>query len=159
MKTIKSLILIMAATFLLAGHVFAAGSVTQKLDKYPNANMRVLTFSWTGDAANGTVPSTATSTAITADIAGWYVYAIETNPGTTAPTASYDIVINDAESLDIAGGMLANRSATATEKITPRLDSTYSIFGGVLVDTAVTLVITNQNVVSATGTVKLLLSK
>ena len=85
-------------------------------------------------------------------------YAIETNPG-TAPTAGYDIVINDAESLDIAGGMLADRSATLTERITPRLDSTYSIFGGVLVDSALTLVITNQNAASATGTVKLYLAK
>lgn len=143
----------------MAGHAMAVGTVTQTLDKYPNANMRVLTYSWTGDAANGTVPSTATSAAITADIAGWYVYAIETNPGTVAPTTLYDIVINDAESLDIAGGMLANRSATATEKITPRLDSTYSIFGGVLVDSTLTLVITNQSVNSAVGTVKLILAK
>jgi len=148
-------------TWLLLFPVFgnAAGTVTQKLDKYPNANMRVLTFTWTGDAADGTVPSTATSTAITADIAGWYVYAIETNPGAVAPTADYDVVVNDAEGLDIAGGMLANRSATATEKITPRLDSTYSIFGGVLIDGALTLVISNQSVVSATGTVKLILSR
>jgi len=145
--------------FALTSAAFGAGSVTQKLDKYPLANMRVLTFSWIGDAANGTVPSTATSTAIVTDIAGWYVYAIETNPGAVAPTTLYDIVVNDVEGLDIAGGMLANRSATATEKITPRLDSTYSIFGGVLIDGALTLVITNQSVVSATGTVKLLLSK
>ena len=159
MKTIKGLILIMAAIFLLAGQAWAVGTVTVTLDKYPNANMRVLTYSWVGDAANGTVPSTATSTTITADIAGWYVYAIETNPGATAPTTLYDIVVNDSEGLDIAGGMLANRSATATEKITPRLDSTYSIFGGVLIDSTLTLVITNQSAVSATGTVKLLLSK
>ena len=145
--------------FALTSAAFGAGSVTQKLDKYPFANMRVLTFSWTGDAANGTVPSTATSTAIVTDIAGWYVYAIETNPGTGPPTDNYDIVVNDVEGLDIAGGMLANRSTTATQKITPRLDSTYSIFGGVIIDGALTLVITNQAVVSATGTVKLLLSK
>ena len=137
----------------------AAGTVTQKLDQYPSANMRVMTFTWVGDAANGTVPSTATTAAITSDLLGWYVYAIETNPGSVAPTTLYDVVVNDAEGLDIAGGLLANRSATATEKITPRLDSTYSIFGGVLVDGALTLVISNQSVVSATGTVKLILSK
>lgn len=155
----KRLIMVIIFSLWLCNQAFAVGTVTVTLDKYPNANMRAVTYSWVGDAIDGTVPSTATSTAITADIAGWYVYAIETNPGAVAPLTLYDIVINDAESLDIAGGMLANRSATATEKITPRLDSTYSIFGGVLVDSALTLVITNQSVVSATGTVKLLLSK
>jgi hypothetical protein len=144
---------------LFTGQAWGAGSCTVKLDKYPLANMRVLTYSWIGDAANGTVPSTATTTAIDTDLAGWYVYAIETNPGAGPPTASYDIVINDAEGLDISGGMLADRSSTATEKITPRLDSTYNIFGGVLIDGALTLVITNQTQVSAVGTVKLLLSK
>ena len=144
---------------LIASVAMCAGTVTQKLDKYNNANMRVLTFSWTGDASNGTVPSTATSTAITADIAGWYVYSIETNPGAVAPTTLYDIVINDAEGFDIAGGMLANRSATATEKVLPRLDTTNNIYGGVLVDGALTLAISNQSVVSATGTVKLVLTK
>lgn len=158
MKTLKGFIII-AALLLFAGQAWAAGAVTQKLDKYPNANMRVLTFSWTGDVAGGAVTTTATNDAITADIAGWYVYAIETNPGSGPPTAGYDIVINDAEGLDISGGMLADRSSTATQKITPRLDSTYSIFGGVLVDGALTLVITNQTQNSATGTVKLLLSK
>lgn len=160
MKRLFTAILILASFIFLSGQVYAAGSVTQAINNYPNANMKVLTFTWTGSAADGTVPSTPTNAAITTEIAGWYVYAIETNPGgDTAPTTLYDVVINDAEGLDIAGGMLADRSATATEKITPRLDSTYSIFGGVLVDGALTLVITNQAVHSATGTVKLFLSK
>ncbi len=158
MKILKGL-LVIAFIALFAGQLFAAGSCTVKVDKYPSGNMRVLTFSWTGDAGTGAVPDTTTDTDETADILGWYVYSIETNPGTPAPTASYDIVVNDAEGLDISGGMLADRSATATEKITPRLDTTYSIFGGVLIDGALTLKITNQTDVSATGTVKLLLSK
>ncbi len=139
----------------------AAGTVTQTVDKYmsPDVNMRILTFTWTASADDGSVPPTATSAVNTSDIIGWYVYAIETNPGAVAPTASYDIVVNDAEGLDIAGGMLANRSASATEKSTPRLDSTYSIFGGVLIDGALTLVITGQSVHSATGTVKLIMSR
>ena len=149
---------IIAALLLWTGICFSAGTVAQALSKFPNANMQVLTFSWTGDAGDGTVPSTATGTAITGEIAGWYVYAIETNPG-TAPTTLYDIVINDAEGLDIAGGMLADRSATVTEKITPSLDSTFSIFGGVLIDGALTLVVSNQSDLSATGTVKLIMSK
>ena len=158
MKILKGL-LIIAFIVLFGGQVFDDGSCKVKVDKYPNANMRVLTFSWTGDAGTGAVPDTTTSATETGDILGWYVYTIETNPGTTPPTPSYDIVVNDAEGLDISGGMLADRSDTDTEKIIPRLDTTYSIFGGVLIDGALTLKITNQTDLSATGTVKLLLSK
>lgn len=150
---------IVISVFLMAGHAMAAGSVTQAIKNYTNGNMRTVTFSWVGDAANGTVPSTATSTAITTDISGWYVYAIETVPGSVAPTPLYDIVINDASGFDIAGGQLANRSATATERVIPKLDATASLYGGVLVDSALTLVITNQSAVSATGTVKLFLAQ
>ncbi len=147
---------------MLAYGAAAPGTITQKLDKYTNSNMQVLTWSWTGSADDGTVPSTGnaiTSAVTTAAIAGWYVYSIETNPGSVAPTALYDIVINDAEGFDIAGGMLANRSASATEKILPRLDTANNIYGGALVDSALTLVITNQAVHSATGTVKLVLTR
>lgn len=155
----KRLILAVLAILILGGNARAAGSVTQAINRYPNANLRTVVLSWTGDAANGTVPSTATSDAITADIAGWYVYAIETDPGSVAPTTLYDIVINDASGFDVAGGQLANRSATATERIIPKLDTTASLYGGVLIDSALTLVITNQSAVSATGTVKLFLAK
>jgi len=137
----------------------AVGTVTQKLDKYPNANLQVVTFTWTADAAAATIPSTATTDAITAAIIGWYVWAIETDPGSTAPTAAYDIVLNDANGFDIAGGQLANRSATATEKVIPKLDATTSLYGAHLVNSALTLVITNNLVNSATGTVKLILTK
>lgn len=159
MKTIKGIILIMAVIVLLVGQAWAAGSVTQTLDKYPNVNMRVLTFSWVGAAAGGAVTPVATTAAITEDIAGWYVYAIETNPGAGPPSIAYDITINDAEGLDIAGGTLADRSATSTQKVTPCLDTAHSIYGGVLIDGALTLTITNQIVNSAAGTVKLILAQ
>jgi hypothetical protein len=151
--------LIILAFLMLHGMAFAAGTVTQKVDKYPNANLQVLTFSWTADAAAATIPSTATSDANTQAIIGWYVWAIETDPGSTAPTPNYDIVINDANGFDIAGGQLANRSATATERVIPKLDATASLYGASLINSALTLVITNNLVNSATGTVKLIMTK
>jgi hypothetical protein len=145
---------------LTAVNAHAAGTVTQKLNKYQNGNLKTLVFSWTADAAAATIPSTDTTTAINAEIGGWYVYAIETDPdGTAVPTASYDIVINNASGRDIAGGMLANRSNSSTELVIPCLDSTNHIYGGVLVDSTLTLVISNNLVNSAKGTVKLFLAK
>lgn len=152
---------ILAIIFMLfAINAHATGTVTQKLNKYQNGNLKTVVFSWTADAAAATVPDTDTSTAINAEIGGWYIYAIETDPdGTAVPTALYDITIKNAAGRDIAGGMLANRSASATELAIPCLDSTYHVYGGVLVDSTLTLSISGNAANSAKGTVKLFLSK
>ncbi|MBW2105244.1 MAG: hypothetical protein JRI26_04265, partial [Deltaproteobacteria bacterium] len=43
---------------------------------------------------------------------------VETNPdGTAVPTALYDIVLNDADGMDICKGALLGRSATLTERV------------------------------------------
>ena len=139
--------------------VFGAGTVTQQLDKYPNANLRILTLSFTGDASNGTVPTSTTSAADTTDMLGWFIYTIQTIPGTTGPTSLYDCTISDTAGLDVAGGMLANRSSTVAEKIVPKIDSGSGLFGGVLVDSALAVACTGTTVPSATWTMKAVLTK
>jgi len=71
----------------------------------------VVTLTCTADAADGSFPATALTTKI-----GGRVVALETNPGSPAPTANYDIVLTDAEGYDVLQGLAANRSATVTEK-------------------------------------------
>ena len=62
-----------------------------------------------GIAAYSFVPATQ-------GVRGWYLYNVTTDPGAAAPTAAYDItLVVDGE--DIAGTLLANRSATATETV------------------------------------------
>jgi len=97
----------------------AAGTVTQSTTCDGQLRQCTLTFSWTGDASNGTVPATATSTENTGFIKGMYLYLVETDPGSTAPTTLYDITLVDLNSLDVMGGTLANRSATVTENAMP----------------------------------------
>lgn len=54
-----------------------------------------------------------------------YIKAIETIPGlngdksTTCPTTLYDITLDDAYDYDLAGGNLADRSASVAETIVP----------------------------------------
>jgi hypothetical protein len=49
-------------------------------------------------------------------VKGWYLYNITTDPGTSAPTAAYDITLMvDGE--DVAGGLLADRSTSATQTV------------------------------------------
>jgi len=47
------------------------------------------------------------------------IVKIVTNPGATAPTASYDIYLYDKDGIDICSGNLADRSATLTEQYIP----------------------------------------
>ena len=105
-------------------------------------NYRII-LDWTSAAA-GTVSIAIASTFAAAQKAIGYALAqpskiqgylksVETLPGllgvaaTDPPTASYDITLLDPYSYDVCGGDLADRSATAAEKIVPtsdiRLDS------------------------------------
>ncbi len=66
---------------------------------------------WTSDA-DGEVDGT-TGCQITIN---GYVMQVVTDPSATAPTTLYDIVLLDEFGVDVMGGSLANRSATATEQ-------------------------------------------
>jgi len=70
--------------------------------------------------------SAGTFTAVTdEDITGW-ILIVETDPGATAPTTLYDIVLNNSNSRDVMGGALANRSATVTEAVLPLQNGNYT---------------------------------
>ena len=138
-----------------------AGSVTQSVTQTRNGDLRVwcVNLEWVGDSANGTIPSTAIESSIMAKVQGLYLFRARTIPGAgTAPTTLYDIVVNDADSVDVMGGTLANRSATVTETIVPLQDVTANLYGPVYCGTALTMVISNQAVHSATGTLRLYFS-
>lgn len=167
MKKILFTTLLLAA-LILPVCCLAAGSVTQTLTAQEPAGIstggqvQLLTFSFTGDAGDGKVPSTATSTDITAAIQGMCIYEVITNPGATKPTDNYDIVLNDVDGVDMMGGTLANRDETNSERAVPLLMSTTNgteIAGCSLVNGTMTLVITNTIVHSATGTVKVFLKR
>ncbi len=100
-----------------------AGAVRTWSDKaiamFP-IKMRLFQVAWT----SGTDGDINLFTCVTdMDITGW-IHEIETDPdGSTAPTPSYDITLVNANGRDVAGGALANRSATATEIVKPVVNS------------------------------------
>ena len=51
----------------------------------------------------------------------WYLYGVMTDPGSTAPTALWDLTVTDAGqgTNDIMGSACLNRSATVTEWAVP----------------------------------------
>ncbi len=76
---------------------------------------QILSLAWTASADDASVPDTTINTT-NYRLNGFYLYTAETDPGSgTAPTALYDITIEDARGADIAGTLLTNRSQTATE--------------------------------------------
>lgn len=85
-----------------------AGSITQTW--YETGVIRKVVFACTADAAAATFPDTVLSTKIDG-----YLLKIVTDPGATAPTADYDITIEDDEALDVLESQALNRHTSNTE--------------------------------------------
>lgn len=113
----KKLFLVVASILVTASFAWGAGSCvpssTETIDVLSGKEKRkVVTLTCTGD---GSIAAYSFSP-ITYGVQGWYLYHVKTNPGTSAPTDEYDITLMvDGE--DIAGGLLADRSATATQTV------------------------------------------
>lgn len=115
-------------------------------------HIRKIVVDWTGDASDGTVPNLSMP-----NLYGYVIKAI-TNPGSTAPTANYDIALGDPEdsSLDALGSALANRSATVTEQAYPTVSGAAI---PIWLDSGTyTLSVSNNSVNSATGRIIIYLS-
>jgi len=91
-----------------------------------------LTIDWTATTGGASTTSTADIDFMTQTVSevikGRYLVEVQTVPdGTTAPTASYDVAINDANGEDIMDGGLADRSATAAESVFPASDGVNAV--------------------------------
>jgi hypothetical protein len=119
-------------------------------DQATNYKTKILTVSITDDTAGTTVALAET------DVLGYFLCSMETNPGATAPTDDYDIVINTAGGADLLGGAGANRDAANTEIAYPTIDSTSGQKGCVPINSALSLVLSGNAVNNATVAIKLL---
>ena len=88
-----------------------AGSVTVTYSP-PSAYVKWVKWAWTSDAS-GDMSGTDTKE-LDGKALAWV-----TNPGATAPTANYDIVVNDPDGIDVAEAGLANRHTATSEKVIP----------------------------------------
>lgn len=141
----KKILLALTMLLLFAVQAHAVGTCT-KTSAYNGINVRTATYTCTDDAAD------ADNTAFTATITGFggfYLYTVETWPGTTAPTDDSDYTLKDGEGEDLMGaygtdGIDATTKETHIPKSTAADLNLYPIIHGDL-----TLAITNQNVESA----------
>lgn len=111
MKKFLALMLV-AVLCLIPVATFAAGTIVRTAsDAVDGQSVTLLTYTMTGDAADGSFPAVQAG-----PIDGWII-TVETNPGSTAPTALWDLTLVDTDGADVMAGTLANRSATATERV------------------------------------------
>lgn len=101
--------------------------------------IRKYTFAWTSDSS-GNVSGTAS------DAISGTIVRVVTNPGATAPTDNYDVVLNDADGIDVLAGQGANRDTADSEHFCPGVafkDGTTTSIAPVVVDGELTLGVTN----------------
>ena len=129
----------------------ADGTITYTVTDIPDDNrnppMKVLTFNCVASADLATFPATTIDADTIARLKGYNLVEGRTNPGATAPQAAYDITLTDSDGIDLMGGRMADRSATASEAAVPEIAS--GVPWPRPVDGALTLTITNNNVNSA----------
>ncbi len=106
-----------------------AGTTTVAQQKV-HGSVELITWTWTADS-NGDADAGATNGQVNGKLI-WFV----TDPDTNAPDDNYDIVINDANGLDVLAAAGVNRDTANTEYVAEA-----SL--GAVADSILTLVVAN----------------
>jgi hypothetical protein len=157
--TMKKTFLILLALTLIPTMVFAAAGswgTPVPLIVADGGAFKTWSITFTASADNGTIPNYTTTATDQKFMKGYWLFYVETDPGSTGPTADYDIVINSASGYDIMGGALADRSATVTQRAFADLSN---IKHSPPIDGALTVAVSNTTANSATCTIKFWLFK
>ena len=158
MKRITALFaFLLVLVFTSASFGATPGSAVQSLTSTRQGEIITVNFAFTASPDDGAMPAIATSTAISTVITGLYLFAMETNPGNVTVPNAWGVTITNAAGYDLMGGTGAARSTTLTQRVVPAVST--GIYGANLVDGILYLNITGNTTVSATGSVKLFLSK
>lgn len=144
---------------------FAAGSSsTATFYETPDGRLLIMKIAWISDDTDGTVSPELTAL-LDADTTvrhwsqyewGWIEKVVTLPDSTSAPTANYDITLEDANGFDILGGACEDR-ASATDELVLPTDSNgvpmpTSIYTGAGPEDTLTLTIENAGNTKA-GTV------
>ena len=128
-----------------------AGTVTITKQEFhsPFRPVRKYTFDWVS-SAGGAVSGTESD-----HISGEILRVVFIPSGTAAPTANYDVTLEDEAGNDVLGGRGANLSATVTTTVKPGVaftDGTTTSVAPIAIDDKLELVVANAGNAKA-GTV------
>lgn len=117
-----------------------------------NGNGYVWIVPFTADDSTGAVNAAYMSAGDAVTLKNYYLYQVITNPGSTAPTDNWDVVIANSDGVtDVLGSQCLNRDSTSSETCYP--------LNYYVVDGPLTMSISGNSVASATGVVKVLFVK
>ena len=130
-----------------------AGTVVQTLTK--RGPIGLITLTCTADASNASFPATALVTKFSGEL-----LRMVTNPGGAGPTNLYDIVLTDADGIDVLYGAGDNLLIATTEDNPIVVTATaaskgYQMHPPISVEDVLTWTITNNSVNSAVVVAKL----
>src|ERR1700744_4911182 len=134
---------LMILAVLMASPALPAGVVRQSFGRIGNNGNYVLTFSWTADSKDGSVP--VTTAQLTPPSPGFRIDLIEITSGSPAPITGYSVRLLDASMNDLMGG-----SASAIKVVTPT--SLAGPAGALIPNGVIRLSILGQKVPAAVGT-------
>jgi hypothetical protein len=82
-------------------------------------NVKQVTLTCIGASADGTFPA-ITIAETTQNLKSWYLYKMITDHGTKEPQDLWDVTITDENSIDILGGVGADRSHDTAQSVYPK---------------------------------------
>lgn len=97
----RKLLFVLSVIMLMCEQAIAAGTVTSTELYY--GSLKTITFTCTADAADGSYPATALTTAQKKYVRGWWLSHVKIDPGATGPTDNSDLTLT-VGSFDILGG-------------------------------------------------------
>jgi len=106
------IILSIVLTFAIPYLSYGADTVTETVAYDAYNKLTIATISWSDDTGNGV------SQSLSKNYYNGWVIAVDTDPGTTAPTDNYDIEFTTTTGGDIFENILYNRDTANSERIT-----------------------------------------
>lgn len=153
----KKILAIAFLILLFAVQSFAVGTSTITVNNVIQQGQKTIvtiTVAWTAHT-DGSFTSVDISSYM-GEVYGMFLFAIETNPGATAPQDNYDITLTDADGVDILMSAGTNRHTTTSQYAVVPI-GTY--FNRIPIDGGLTFNLSGNNVNSATGTAKFIFIK
>lgn len=104
----------------------------EKITIHGNIQRVVIPITFTANSGTA-AEATYTLNPVTHGIKGWYLYKVQTDPGTTGPTnGAWDLDITDAKSEVVSRNLVDDRSSTVTQTVYftsgyPQILDTWSI--------------------------------
>lgn len=138
--------------FALLCPIFGAGLVQVGVTQLGQSNTWVVTYNWTGDSINGSVPATSAGAVMANCCQGYIPVQVEIAPGSTVPTAGYSVKIQDVAGVDILQGQAASLNSSVPQSFTVSSSATP-------VQGTFYLNVSGQSVPSASGVVYVFLTK